>query len=160
MHCREFCWGEVFTFKKWYIFCTTGNQLPGEIWHKVLKMCDLFLKIFKKFLGFCFIRSCGNTECSIAFIVKVDEMIIILYVKYISFCPIGLHWFASWKWFDYVICKYKIDGLVQERCNSSALATELRLSCNNPSKYNLRISNICSFACWMFLSASFIISGK
>ena len=28
----------------------------------------------------------------------------------------------------------KIDGLVQERCNSSALAMELRLSCTNPSK--------------------------
>ena len=26
-----------------------------------------------------------------------------------------------------------IDGLVQERCNSSALAMELRLSCTNPS---------------------------
>ena len=26
-----------------------------------------------------------------------------------------------------------IDGLVQERCNSSALALELRLSCTNPS---------------------------
>ena len=28
-----------------------------------------------------------------------------------------------------------IDGLVQERCNSSALAMELRLSCTNPSIY-------------------------
>ena len=27
------------------------------------------------------------------------------------------------------------DGLVQERCNSSALAMELRLSCTNPSTY-------------------------
>ena len=27
-----------------------------------------------------------------------------------------------------------IDGLVQERCNSSVLAMELRLSCTNPSK--------------------------
>ena len=26
-----------------------------------------------------------------------------------------------------------IDGLVQERCNSSGLAMELRLSCTNPS---------------------------
>ena len=26
-----------------------------------------------------------------------------------------------------------IDGLVQERCNSSALAMELRLSCTNPA---------------------------
>ena len=30
-----------------------------------------------------------------------------------------------------------IDGLVQERCNSSALAMELRLSCTNPSIYNV-----------------------
>ena len=30
----------------------------------------------------------------------------------------------------------QIDGLVQERCNSSALAMELRLSFTNPSKYN------------------------
>ena len=31
-------------------------------------------------------------------------------------------------------CKQQIDGLVQERRNSSALAVELRLSCINPSK--------------------------
>ena len=31
---------------------------------------------------------------------------------------------------------YDIDGLVQERRNSSALAMELRLSCTNPSKYS------------------------
>ena len=30
-------------------------------------------------------------------------------------------------------CTWYIDGLVQERRNSSALAMELRLSCNNPS---------------------------
>ena len=30
-----------------------------------------------------------------------------------------------------------IDGLVQERRNSSALAMELRLSCTNPSTYAL-----------------------
>ena len=29
----------------------------------------------------------------------------------------------------------QIDGLVQERHNSSALAMELRLSCNNPPKW-------------------------
>ena len=29
-----------------------------------------------------------------------------------------------------------IDGLVQERRNSSALAMELRLSCNDPSIYD------------------------
>ena len=31
------------------------------------------------------------------------------------------------------ICSYNIDGLVQERRNSSALAMEFRLSCTNPS---------------------------
>ena len=31
-------------------------------------------------------------------------------------------------------CKY-LDRLVQERCNSSALAMELHLSCINPSTY-------------------------
>ena len=30
-----------------------------------------------------------------------------------------------------------IDGLVQERCNSSALAMELRLFCTKPSIYQL-----------------------
>ena len=35
---------------------------------------------------------------------------------------------------------YHFDGLVQERCNSSALAMELRLSCNNPSIWCLFIS--------------------
>ena len=38
-------------------------------------------------------------------------------------------------WFDGNI---EIDGLVQERCYSSALALELRLSCTNPSRYNFQ----------------------
>ena len=33
--------------------------------------------------------------------------------------------------------RYYINGLVQERCNSSALAMELRLSCINPSICNM-----------------------
>ena len=32
--------------------------------------------------------------------------------------------------------KNKIDGLVQERCNSIANALELRLSCTNPSRWS------------------------
>ena len=43
----------------------------------------------------------------------------------------------SWK---QVILNDHIDGLVQERCNSSALAMELWLSCTNPSIYTVRIS--------------------
>ena len=35
--------------------------------------------------------------------------------------------------------KLQIDGLVQERRNSSALAMELRLSCTNPSTYTERL---------------------
>ena len=31
----------------------------------------------------------------------------------------------------------QVDGLVQERRNSTALAMELHLSCTNPSKYSL-----------------------
>ena len=31
-----------------------------------------------------------------------------------------------------------IDGLVQEKRNSSALAMELRITCTNPSNYTLR----------------------
>ena len=34
-----------------------------------------------------------------------------------------------------------IDGLVQERCNSSALAMELRLSCTNPTIYDFLFTN-------------------
>ena len=34
----------------------------------------------------------------------------------------------------YCFPHHKIDGLVQERFNSSALAMELRLSCTNPLK--------------------------
>ena len=33
---------------------------------------------------------------------------------------------------------YRVDGLVQERCNSSALAMEFRLSCTNLSMWQLR----------------------
>ena len=34
---------------------------------------------------------------------------------------------------------YYIDELVQERCNSSALAMELRLSCTNPLIYTVKL---------------------
>ena len=37
------------------------------------------------------------------------------------------------------------DELVQERCNSSALAMELHLSCINPSKWDMFSSIILSF---------------
>ena len=33
--------------------------------------------------------------------------------------------------------KQHADGLVQERCNSSALAMELHLSCTKPLKYRI-----------------------
>ena len=42
-------------------------------------------------------------------------------------CPITMH-------YNYT---HEIDGLVQERRNSSALAMELRLSCTNPSKWTI-----------------------
>ena len=32
------------------------------------------------------------------------------------------------------------DGLVQDRCNSSALAMELRLSCTNPLIWSIKVS--------------------
>ena len=38
-------------------------------------------------------------------------------------------------WCRYKEVQYQIDGLVQERRNSSALAMELHLSCTNPSKW-------------------------
>ena len=44
--------------------------------------------------------------------------------------PCDLWQVGSWKFFYF---KEIINGLVQERCNSSALAMELRLSCTNPS---------------------------
>ena len=34
----------------------------------------------------------------------------------------------------------QVDGLMQERRNSSALAMELRLSCTDPSKYLISLS--------------------
>ena len=43
-------------------------------------------------------------------------------------CPMVDQW--TWLTTDAL---WHIDGLMQERCNSSALALELRLSCNNPS---------------------------
>ena len=39
------------------------------------------------------------------------------------------------KFVHWVMCISQIDGLMQERRNSSALAMELRLSCTNPSNY-------------------------
>ena len=43
-----------------------------------------------------------------------------------------------------------IDGLVQARCNSSALAMELHLSCTNPS--------ICFFFCWYIICNNIILT--
>ena len=57
---------------------------------------------------------------------------------------ISHHWNSDWKclmasWWI-MICIYHIDGLVQERCNSSALAMELHLSsCTNPVLYTLSL---------------------
>ena len=41
----------------------------------------------------------------------------------------------------------KVNGLVQERRSSSALAMELRLSCTNPSKYAMNFTEFsrCAF---------------
>ena len=43
-------------------------------------------------------------------------------------------------------CKWFIDGLVQERRNSSALAMELRLSCTNLSKWHVEFLLVCLMA--------------
>ena len=50
---------------------------------------------------------------------------------------------VTWFWEFYITLlwlfnNHEIDGLVQERRNSSALAMELRLSYTNPSKHNLQ----------------------
>ena len=44
------------------------------------------------------------------------------------------------QYYDY-IWLYHIDGLMQERCNSSALAVELRLSYTNPSISEQKFDN-------------------
>ena len=44
--------------------------------------------------------------------------------------------------------KDKIDGLVQERRNSSALAMELRLSCTNPADGNETALSLLSYHCY------------
>ena len=53
-----------------------------------------------------------------------------------------LHWDINWNSSacisTYDIYKRYINGLVQERRNSSALAMELRLSCTNPSIYSAK----------------------
>ena len=38
-----------------------------------------------------------------------------------------------------IFFRLHIDGLVQERCNLSALAIELRLSCINPSIFDIGV---------------------
>ena len=46
-------------------------------------------------------------------------------------------WFLMSNLWEIGFVQVKIDGLVQERRNSSALPMELRLSCTNPSKCTL-----------------------
>ena len=37
---------------------------------------------------------------------------------------------------------WHIDGLVQERCNSSAIAMELHVPCTNPLKYECDVKHV------------------
>ena len=55
------------------------------------------------------------------------------------------HWdhYTSGIYFSQVNATH-FDGLVQERCNSSALAMELHLSCTNPSTYALELGLSCT----------------
>ena len=61
----------------------------------------------------CFLLQSESCECYTTEILHNTENVIFVKVKF---------------WVD----RLYIDGLVQERCNSSALAMELRLSCINP----------------------------
>ena len=45
-----------------------------------------------------------------------------------------------------------IDGLVQKRCNSSALEMELRISCINPYTYSLSCLALCVSPWWPLFS--------
>ena len=60
-------------------------------------------------------------------------------VKEIWEISVSVSWITMWKKgilfvdVNLSIPWHQSDGLVQERCNSSALAMELRLSCTNPS---------------------------
>ena len=68
----------------------------------------------------------------------------------------------TWAYFNRSVAPpwVKIDGLVQERCNSIANVLELRLSCTNPSRYYLAYRytylSIFTHVCQPW-SASFII---
>ena len=58
-------------------------------------------------------------------------------------------YFTHGVYLDMYLCIY-IDGLMQERCNSSALAMELHPSCSNPSiwRYSERhIKEVIMIAC-------------
>ena len=55
--------------------------------------------------------------------------------------------------------QWYLDGLVQERRNSSALAMELRLSCINPLTYYVNCSHfIVHYTLWLILPISFSIT--
>ena len=56
--------------------------------------------------------------------------------------------------------KIQIDGLVQERRNSSALAMELRHSCTNPSKCRRLLTLLNLKYIWLTLVKSPKISGR
>ena len=67
--------------------------------------------------------------------------LMILLSHYVYILWTGTNWTTSLWWFKIPWCQAincddcyatHIDGVVQERCNSSALAMELRLSCTNP----------------------------
>ena len=59
-------------------------------------------------------------------VVQVNNNITIKAKHHLPFVR-GIHWCKGQE------CGVYIDGLVQERCNSSANALELRLFCTNPS---------------------------
>ena len=70
--------------------------------------------------------------------------------------PMQVHWNASWDISDMFNrdAIWHIDGLVQERCNSSALAIELRLSCTNPSIWSW--SSLVQMACCLMMPSLYL----
>ena len=55
----------------------------------------------------------------------------------------GFHTFIEFSLYKGTAHTHKIDGLVLGRCNSSASAMELHLSCINPSKWDLYKESNC-----------------
>ena len=126
------------TWPIWYLFhyfllCNTYTLHPkqyatnscfvvfGKDWYVHIPHCCFIVT------GAIIWYNCSNDNLAILKHTLIARLMGPIYGAHLG--PTGPRWAPCW---PHKLCYLVVDGLVQERHNSSALAMELRLSCTNP----------------------------